>query len=68
MTKYNKKAALKIIVKAAKEYDEKLNDKHFLIVYQKAKSVGTVCVGFRFGKTIDFQQQNYSECTYISKG
>lgn len=47
MTKYDKKAALKIIVKVAKEYDKKLNDKHFLIVYQKAKSVGTVCVGFR---------------------
>lgn len=47
MVKYNKKAAIKIIVKEAKEYDEKLNDKHFLIVYQKAKSVGTVCVGFR---------------------
>jgi len=47
MAKYDKKAALKIIVKAAKEYDEKLNDKQFLIVYQKGKGTGAVCVGFR---------------------
>lgn len=47
MVKYDKKAALKIIVKAAKEYDEKLNDKHFLIVYQEDQSIKTVCVGFR---------------------
>ena len=43
MAKYDKKAALKIIVKAAKEYDEKLNDKQFLIVYQKDKGTGAVC-------------------------
>lgn len=47
MAKYDKKAALKVIVEAAKEYDKKLNDKHFLIVYQNVKSIGTVCVGFR---------------------
>lgn len=47
MVKYDKKAALKIIVNAAKEYNEKLNDKQFLIVYQKEKSTGTACVGFR---------------------
>lgn len=29
MAKYDKKAALKVIVEAAKEYDKKLNDKHF---------------------------------------
>lgn len=47
MAKYDKKAALKIIVNAAKEYNEKLNDKQFLIVYQKEKSTGAACVGFR---------------------
>ena len=35
MKKYDKKSAIKIIVHAAKEYEEKLNNKHFLIVYQK---------------------------------
>ena len=34
MAKYNKKTALQVIVNAAKEYDVKLNNKHFLIVYQ----------------------------------
>lgn len=47
MVKYDKKAALKIIVNAAKEYNEKLNDKQFLIVYRKEKSTGISCVGFR---------------------
>ena len=36
MAKYDKRAALQIIVKAAKEYDTKLNNKHFMIVYQEA--------------------------------
>lgn len=30
MAKYDKKSALQIIVNAAKEYDAKLNDKHFI--------------------------------------
>ena len=47
MAKCDKKAALQIIVNAAKAYDAKLNNKHFLIVYQEAGSVGTSCVGFR---------------------
>lgn len=33
MPKYDKKTALQIIVNAAKEYELKLNNKHFLIVY-----------------------------------
>lgn len=47
MGKCNKEVALKTIVKAAKEYEEKLKDKHFLIVYQEGKDTKTVCVGFR---------------------
>lgn len=38
---------MKIIVEAAKSYEEKLKDKHFLIVYQGDKQFRTVCVGFR---------------------
>ena len=47
MAKYDKKAALKIMVEAAKSYEEKLNDKHFLIVYREGKDIKTVNVGFR---------------------
>lgn len=47
MAKYDKKSALQIIVNAAKEYDVKLNNKHFLIVYQEGSRTETVCVGFR---------------------
>lgn len=47
MAKYDKKAALKIIIDAAKKYEEKLNDKHFLIVYQEGKDTKTASVGFR---------------------
>lgn len=47
MAKYDKKAALKIIVEAAKKYEEKLNDKHFLIVYREGEETKTVIVGFR---------------------
>ena len=47
MAKYDKKAALKIMIEAAKQYEEKLNDKHFLIVYREGKYIKTVDVGFR---------------------
>lgn len=47
MAKYDKKAALKIMIEAAKNYEEKLNDKHFLIVYRKGNDTKTVSVGFR---------------------
>ena len=47
MAKYDKKAALKIMIEAAKQYEEKLNDKHFLIVYRERKDIKTVDVGFR---------------------
>ena len=47
MAKYNKKVSLKIIVDAAKEYEAKLNNKHFMIVYQENHCMETTCVGFR---------------------
>lgn len=39
--------ALKIIVESAKKFDEKLKDKHFLIIYQEGKEIKSVSVGFR---------------------
>ena len=47
MKNYNADQALLIILKAAKEYDAKLKDKHFLIVYRRKDSICTSCVGFR---------------------
>lgn len=47
MAKYDKKAALKIMIEAVKQYEEKLNDKQFLIIYQEGKDIKTVNVGFR---------------------
>jgi uncharacterized membrane protein len=47
MSKYDKKSALQIIVNAAREYDVKLNNKHFLIVYKQNGRTETACVGFR---------------------
>ena len=41
------KTALKIIVDTAKRYDEKLNDKHFLILYQVGGETKSVSVAFR---------------------
>lgn len=40
-------SALKIIIEAAKKYEEKLNDRHFLIVYREGKDIKTASVGFR---------------------
>ena len=47
MAKYDKKAALKIIIDAAKQYEAKLNNSLFLIVYHEGGNTKTVCVGFR---------------------
>lgn len=47
MAKYDKKAALKIIIDAANQYEAKLNKRLFLIVYQEGSKTKTVCVGFR---------------------
>ena len=70
MAKYDKKTALQIIVNAAKEYELKLNNKHFLIVYQEESETKNVCVGFRDMnflhmtgvKTRLAAQQFYSAC------
>lgn len=45
--KYDKKQALDIIVKAAKNYRQNLQDRSFLIVYQSDKGIGCARVGFR---------------------
>lgn len=47
MKNYTKQEILKIILSAVKEYDEKLNNKHFKIVYQKGKKIEETVVGFR---------------------
>lgn len=47
MKNYNAESALPIILQAAKDYDKKLKDRHFLIVYRKKKGLGSCCVGFR---------------------
>ena len=47
MAKYDKKAALKIIIDAANQYEAKLNNRLFLIVYQERGKTKIVCVGFR---------------------
>ena len=39
MAKYDKKAALKIMIEAVKQYEEKLNDKQFLIIYRERKDI-----------------------------
>ena len=45
--KYDKKKALAIIVKAAKQYDIWMKSCHFLIVYQKGRNQEFVEIGFR---------------------
>ena len=70
MAKYDKKAALKIMVEAAKNYEEKLNDKHFLIIYREENDIKTVSVGFRDMKFLHMTgvktglsaQQFYAAC------
>ena len=47
MKNYDVKQALPIIVKAAKEYEEKLNNYHFLIIYIEKNTIKFCCVGFR---------------------
>lgn len=47
MAKYKKEEALKIILEAAKNYEEKLRGKYFIIFYQENNIVKYVEVGFR---------------------
>ncbi len=70
MAKYDKKTALQTIVDAAREFDKKLKNKHFMIIYQESGKPKTVCVGFRDMnflhmtgvKTKLSAQQFYSAC------
>ncbi|MDE7131996.1 MAG: hypothetical protein K2O65_09400 [Lachnospiraceae bacterium] len=47
MKNYSKEQALKIMTSVSEDFDKKLKDKHFLIVYQENVNVRTVQVGFR---------------------
>lgn len=47
MRNYSIKEALPIIINAAKEYDSKLCDRHFLIIYKKDNQIESCEVGFR---------------------
>ena len=49
------------MVEAARKYEEKLNDKHFLIVYREGRDTKTASVGFRTGKKTDFPVTLYNE-------
>ena len=70
MKNYDAKQALPIVLQAAKDYDTKLKDKHFLIVYENKKEISTCYVGFRDMnflhltgvKTRLSAQQFYSAC------
>ena len=41
------KTAIKIVTEAAKEYEERLNDRHFMVVYQEGTETKTIQFGFR---------------------
>ena len=60
MAKYKKEEALKIILEAAKNYEEKLRGKHFIIFYQENNILAI------FKK--EYNQKKYSGCTYLAKG
>ena len=47
MKNYNKDEALSIIIKAAQKYDEKLKDRHFMIVFCDDNHTYSCTVGFR---------------------
>lgn len=47
MKNYDVRSALPVILQAAKDYDAKLKDMHFLIVYRKKAVIESYCVGFR---------------------
>lgn len=47
MKKHSKEAVVKIIVEAAKGYEERLKDRDFLIFYRGTKAEKSVQVGFR---------------------
>lgn len=43
----SKKEAISILVKAAKQYDAQLNNRHFMVVYQEGNLTKEVVLGFR---------------------
>lgn len=47
MAKQDKKLALKIIIEAAKEYKDKLLNRHFMIIYKERGNYKCIYVGFR---------------------
>ncbi|MDE6739010.1 MAG: hypothetical protein K2K07_07945, partial [Lachnospiraceae bacterium] len=47
MKNYNKEDVLKIIINVAIEYEERLRDNHFLIIYSQNNKISAVQVGFR---------------------
>ncbi len=47
MAKQDKKLALKIIIEAAKEYKDKLLNRHFMIIYKERGNYKCTYVGFR---------------------
>lgn len=47
MKNHDAKSALPLILQAAKDYDKKLKDRHFFIVYRKKAKIESCCVGFR---------------------
>ncbi len=61
MKNYDAKQALSIVINCAKSYENKLNNKHFLIIYQDANKVKNCCVGFREGKSADIPVTLYRE-------
>lgn len=61
MKNYSKEQVLKILTSASEKYEEKLRDRHFLIVYQEDINIRTVQVGFRTGKSVDFPVTLYNE-------
>lgn len=61
MKNYSKEQALKIMTSVSENYDKKLKDKLFLIVYQEDINIRTVQVGFRTGKSVDFPVTLYNE-------
>ncbi|MBD5513638.1 MAG: hypothetical protein HDR06_03030 [Lachnospiraceae bacterium] len=47
MKNYSKEQALKIMTSVSEDFEKKIKDKHFLIVYQENVNIRTVQVGFR---------------------
>ena len=70
----DKKKALQIIVKAAEDYEKYLNNKHFLVVFQRGRKKDYIQIGFRdmyflhlTGVTTKLSAQRfYQACNIVS--